>query len=381
MVQIVNVQVSQQVASTPSVLQKTGAFVTQGGTNTTQYTATFLTSLADLSAIVASNAAGLELQAMANTFFAQGTSQGVYVLEVGTDGSPTPAEGVATLSNYITNLAGTGAGTLDYKPRFYAYLVPAEWNTESTFRALVNEHSSPTSQMYFYVTTTISTYTSWEVLGAKGAFCVLQSESAPSTEFDAAAFFHVALSYSPNSSNLVSPMAWSYLYGVTAYTQLTATQQITLLNAGMNWVGTGAEGGISNKLVVGGQFMDVNVSNPQGGNPFNYWYAVDWLSINCELYLAAAVINGSNNPQSPLYYNQNGINRLRSTAQSVVDNGISFGMILSPATVQAVPFSTYVEENPSDYAIGHYNGLSLTFVPARGFQEITIYLTASNIPV
>lgn len=362
MVQIVNINVSQQVASAPSVLQQTGAFVTQGGTTTANNAATLLTSLADLADIINSNSAADELTAMATTFFAQGNNVSVYVLELG-EGSSS-----SDLGTYISDLAGTTG-----YPKFYSYLVPASWDTDSSFRTLTSTYAGNTAQTYFYVSSTISTYSAWTSLGNKSVFLVLPSPSAPSTEFSAAAFFHVSLAYDPNASNLVSPMAWSYLYGVTAYGSLNNSAQVTLLAAGCNWVGTGAEGGISNRLIVGGQFMDLN--------PFNYWYCVDWLSINVELSLAAAVINGSNNPTAPLYYNQNGINRLQGTAQAVVNNGISFGLILAPATVAAVPFTTYVEQNPSDYAIGQYNGLSLTFVPARGFQSITVYLTASNIPV
>jgi hypothetical protein len=184
--------------------------------------------------------------------------------------------------------------------------------------------------------------------------------------------FHATLNYAPSASNLVSPLEWTYLYGVTPYV-LTNTQQITLLAAGVNWVSTGAQGGISNSLIVNGVTMD--------NNPWNYWYSVDWLAINVAQSLAAEVINGSNNPQNPLYYNQAGINRLQTVAQSTVNNGISFGLILSPATVNATDFVTYTTENPGDYAIGKYAGLSCTFVPARGFSSITINLTASNIPV
>jgi hypothetical protein len=116
------------------------------------------------------------------------------------------------------------------------------------------------------------------------------------------------------------------------------------------------------------------------GNPFNYWYAIDWLVINVSLSLSAAVINGSNTPTNPLYYNQAGINILQKTAQATVNSGITYGMILSPATVTAVPFTTYIAENPGDYATGTYSGLACTFTPARGFTAITIALTATNIP-
>jgi hypothetical protein len=359
MPQIVTVNVSQLVASAPSRLQKTGALVTQGGTNTSANTVTLLTQASDFTAIKASTgSAATELQAQVNTFFAQGSTQAVYVLELG---SGTAAEGVTALTAYI--LAPT--------VQFYSYLVPLEWDTEATAPTLYSAHASPTSQVYFYVTTTTATYTTYADI--KSVFAVVASPSEPSTEFSTAAFLHATLSYSPSASNLVAPLAWQYLYGVTANTSLTNSQQAALLAAGVNWVGTGAEGGISNTLIVNGAFMDTKY--------FNYWYAIDWLAINVAQSLSAAVINGSNNPLNPLYYNQAGINRLQQTAQATVNSGIAFGMILSPAKVLATPFTTYVAEHPADYATGTYAGLSVTFVPARGFTAITINLVASNIPV
>ena len=428
---IVNVEVSQQVAPAPSKLQQTGAFISQGATTLTPGTTALLTQLSDLSSILtgsktidtitwstgvvtvtttaphgipsgdtipviisgctptgyngtfaatyvsstsftyplavnpgAISTKGVvtledvqELVAMNNTFFAQGQNLAVYVLELG---AGTPAQGVTALTTYLANPS----------IRFYSYLLPKTWDTESTMVALANQYNGTTAQTYFYVTTTLATYTAWD--GIKSVFAAVQSPSAPITEFSLSAMFRVTLAYNPNASNLAHPLAFSYIYGVTAYT-LTNTQQTTLKAAGVNWVGTGAEGGISNTIIFWGTFMDLS--------PFNYWYAVDWLAINVEIALANAIINGSNLPTNPLYYNQNGINTLQKVAQATVNNGIAFGMILSPAAVQAVSFITYVTQNPSDYATGTYNGLSVTFVPARGFTSITIYLTASNIPV
>ena len=428
---IVNVSVTQQVAPAPSTLQRTGAFISQGATTLEAGSTQLLTQLSDLTDILSGSTtistmvlvAGTvtvttatphgipsgetvqgiitgvtpiayngtyditstgastftytlagshgavtvqgvmtledvqELVAMATTFFAQGKLQAVYVLELGTGDA---ASGVIDLQSYINN------PTI----RFYSYLLPTSWDTEPTAWALANEYTSPTAQLYFYVTTTIATYSNWETY--KSVFATVQSPSAPVIEFSAAAIFYVTLSYNPNSSNLAHPLAFTFVYGVTAYV-LTNTLQTQLKAAGVNWIGTGAEGGISNKIIFWGSFMDLY--------PFNYWYSVDWTSINVELSLANAIINGSNNFTNPLYYNQAGINTLQKVAQATVNNGIAFGLILSPASVDAVPFVTYVEQNPSDYATGTYNGLSMTFVPLRGFEQITIYLTASNIPV
>ena len=296
---------------------------------------------------------------MVNTFFAQGSQTAVYVLELG---ATDVDAGVTDLTAYLLNPS----------VRFYSYLLPYNWDANANAVALFNQYTGTTAQTYFYVSTTLATYAGWE--GIKSVFAILPNPAAPAIEFSAAAIFQVTLTYNPNASNLAHPLEYSYVYGVTSYTSaLTNTQQTQLLAAGMNWIGTGAQGGISNTLIEGGTFADIK--------PFNYWYSTDWTAINVQIALSAAIINGSNLPTNPLYYNQAGINTLQKVAQATVNNGISFGLILSPATVAAVTFVTYVAQNPGDYATGTYNGLSLTFVPLRGFSSITIYLTASNIPV
>ena len=432
---IVTVNVSQQVASAPSQLQKTGALISTGGTNLAANSSSFLTSAADLAALLAAPlalsslswaggvvtataAAALpyavsdtvdltiagatpagyngeftctitgantftyplasdpgmetvpgtwlpgsvsELQQMVNTFFAQASAaQGVYVLELGPTG---PVEAITALAAYI---ATPPAGAV----RFYSFLTPRSFDGQTSFVTLAGLHDSPTSELYFFVTTTLANLSTYA--NKKSVYAVLENPAVPETEFSAAAFLFVALNYAPSSANLVAPNEWSYLYGVTAY-PLTNAQATTAKAAGGNWVGTGAEGGISNTLIVGGQTMDLH--------PFNYWYSVDWLQINAAQALAAAVINGSNTPTNPLYYNQAGINVLQKVTQTVVNNGISFGLILPPAPVTAVPFSTYIKQNPNDYAIGKYAGLACTFAPARGFDSIVLNLTATNIPV
>ena len=403
---IVNVVVTQQVASAPNTLQQTGAFVSQGGTTLAAGSTQLLTQLSDLTSILrTSNAiasaswatgtvtlttttahniptgdtiqgviAGItvsgslvngyngtfavtstgantltyavasnpgtavttsafftvedvsELVAMTTTFFSQGSTVPVYVLELGID---TVANGVTALEAYIAN------PTI----KFYSYLLPKAWDVTAA-QTMAKQYTGTTASVYFYVSSTLATYSGWA--GIKSALVTLPSPSAPSTEFSAAAIFWASLAYNPSTSNLAHPFEYTYVYAVTPYV-LTNTQQTTLLAAGVNWIGTGAQGGISNTLIIGGTYMDLN--------PFNYWYCVDWLAINVSQALAAAIINGSNLPTNPLYYNQAGINTLQKVAQATVNNGISFGLILSPATVQAVPFTTcllYTSPSPRD---------------------------------
>lgn len=430
---IVDVVVSQQVAPAPNLLQQTGAFISQGGTTTTPGTLTLLTQESDLTGILrsplaitsiswassvvtvvtaaahgipasttlrgtisgaipsgydgtfactyvsstsftyplASNpgsetttgvfelAAVGELAAMGNTFFAQGATQAVYVMELGPG---TPAAGVTALAAYI----------LSPTTQFYRYLLPVEWDTESTAVTLAKQYDGTTAKLYFHVTTTVATYSSWTMQPIKSAYLTRQSPSAPSAEFSAAADFYQQLATSPGPVSLVAPLAFRYVSGVTPSSDLTQSQITTLTAAGLNWIGTGAEGGISNTLIVNGQYGDLN--------PFNYWYAVDWTQVQCDLNLSNYIINGSNSPTNPVYYDQPGINGGQKVLQQTINNGIAFGMLNAGATVTAVPFSTYVAENPGDYAIGKYAGYAVTIVPKRGFKKIIFYITASNLP-
>ena len=433
---IVTVNVSQLVAPAPSTLQRTGAFISQGGTTLSSQHTALLTQASDLTPLLSAalsvtsiswsagvatvttaephgittsdtflttiagatttayngtylaTATGLdtftyplasdggttpatgtitytprnvaELVAMATTFFAQGNATPVYVLELG---AGEPAAGVTALTTYI------GAPQIvNKKPLiFYGFLLPSSWADESTAVALANAHTSLTSKMYFWVTGTVSNYSAW--LGIKSVIFEVQALDAPTTEFSLAAAFQNRLSLNPTNTNRLTPTNCQYLYGVTAY-GVTLAQAATLKAAFVNWVDTGAEGGISNTIFRWGTTMD--------GHDFSYWYAVDWMQINYQLLLANAIIAGANNPQNPLVYNQQGINALQATAQGVTNNGIAFGVINNATPVSAIPFTTYTAANPSDYAAGIYNGLAEVAVPQTGFDSITFNLTVSD---
>lgn len=221
------------------------------------------------------------------------------------------------------------------------------------------------------------------------------SSGVNSTEFSHAADFFVALNYNPNGLSQVTPFEYSYLYGVTPFPTRNMSALLTTIKAAnVSYVGTGAEGGISNTILVGGNTLD--------GNSFNIWYAIDWVVINTNLQISNAVINGSNNPANPLYYNQDGINQLQLVAANVMTQGVSYGLVVFPpvqteltgsafaaainagtyngfSPVNAVPFLAYAAANPSAYKIGQYGGIAISFVPQRGFDKIVVNINASEI--
>jgi hypothetical protein len=440
---IVTINVSQTQAPLPSTLQQTGALISQGGTSLVSGTYQLLTQLSDLTAITAtslsivtatwttnvatyttsiphgfttgdtiklttlgftpagynlvnttatitgasaftmpitSNPGSMtvagsytpadvaELTAMATTFFAQGSTTSVYVLELG---AGSPADGVQTLNTFIMNNPAT----------FYAYLMPRGWAGETTFVTFASNFAAPTKMTYFFVTMTTGNYGNWTVTPLKCVFSLVEAPTVAAaaltgtaTEFSLAAAFYKWLNYLPSPINQVTPMAFSYQYGVTAYPPVGNQALFTSLKTyGVNYIDTGAEGGITNTILKWGTTMDVREAT--------YWYSVDWVQINIHLALANEIINGSNNPINPLYYDQQGVDRLTARAQATMNEAITDGLALSPATVVAVPFYFYVTNNPSDYRTGTYNGLAVTYTPKRGFTSITFNINVTDFIV
>jgi hypothetical protein len=454
---IVTVNVTQTIAPTPSVLQQTGAIVSQGGTTTAQGTKTLLTQASDLTPILrvplalsgltfstgvvtATTAAphgyttgavfritiagelpagyngtflctitgpstftyamaidpgpetqtgtyvpqhATELYNAVTTFFAQGAATAVYVLEVGLGQD---SDGIAYLTTWIED---------NSTPQFfYSYLVPKSWGNGDTsdFTTLLASYENTTAKTYFFVTTDADSYT--DFADKKCVVAMIESPDAPNTEFSLASVFYVTLHYNPSTTNKVTPLSFAYVFGVTPYPSPGNGPLFTALKAaGVNWISNGAEGGISNTMVVWGTTMDVR--------PFNYWYSVDWTQINIDLDLSNAIINGSNDPINPLYFNQNGIDRLQNVAANTLSRGVTFGMILGRVTqvaldgpdflvalddddfagqtvINAVPFIPYNLENPSDYKIGRYSGFSVVMTPLRGFDQIVFNVNVTD---
>src|SRR6185312_1598044 len=186
-----------------------------------------------------------ELLAMATTFFAQGSTQAVSVLEIG---EGTAAEGVT----YMTTFLATNPNA------FYSYLVPRYWADESTYLTFVANFESPTSKVYFFTTMTTGNYTSFTP-AMKCVVGLVEAPTIPVTEFSLAAMFYVTLNYNPSSTNKITPTAFSYLFGVTSYPLAGNGALLTALAAaGVNYVGTGSEGGISTAVLFYGTTMDSN---------------------------------------------------------------------------------------------------------------------------
>lgn len=292
---------------------------------------------------------GENLVTAVNTFFAQGNSVGTYLLELGVQ------------KNVSAEIAALKAYMEDPLKRFYAFLVPQPWDGNAEFITLAKLYTANEAMQYFFVLTKTPDDTNYvsPYAGIK-SIIAMADDTYPVTNAAAAAMWNY-VSASPSEINKVPPMAFRYLQAVNAH-KGKGSILTTMTKQNINYVDTGAEGGISNTILVKGVTSD--------GNDMTYWYSVDWVQINVDMQLANTVINGSNNPINPLYYNQDGIDRLQQVAQGVFNTGVSYGLVNGQPVVDAVPFRQYTKTNPNDYGIGRYAGLSAVYTPMRGFTEI-----------
>jgi hypothetical protein len=357
---IVVVEATVTVAPAPSVYQQSGALVSVGGTTLTENTYQYCSSLSAVQALLSVTGNYVEVGNMATSFFAQqsitGATIGVYVLELGTQGSGSAA--ITALDNWDTANPSV----------FYSYLIPATWDAEgSQLNTWAETFASPSGKKYVFPTTTEATISAYA--NTKSLITTVPSPTAASTEFQAAGAFYQWLVNNPSAGTPVPPMGFRYLYGFTPWPTVnngTTIQEI--LTAYGNIVLTGAEGGITNSCLFEGTTMD--------GQQAGFWYAADWLQIQAKLQLANAIINASNS-LNPIYYNQAGINRLLTIIQDICNDGISYGLFLS-AVPAAIPFATYVAANPGQYDEGIYNGFSCQATPQTGFLQIQFSVNFSS---
>lgn len=322
------------------------------------------------------------LQLAVTDFFAQGTSKGVYVLELGPSDAST---GPTALGTFIAVNATSQV--------FYVYLIPKTWDGSANFIALANQFNTDTSKTYFWTTTTTGTYSAYA--GIKSIQTWVEAPGVYLTEFDAAEAFQAFLSYAPSSTNQLTPFAYKYLNDATPYPVLGNSALLaTLTSANVNYVATAAEGGFpTQSMVSAGTLMD--------GNDASWWYAIDNLAINAQQTAANVVIQGSNNSLAPLWYSQAGINTLQDSEYQLLVNSVAYALSQGSVTrtsldqqtfvnnlndgdyvgqnvINAVPYITYITQNPSLYAANTYGGITIAFWAPQFFRHILIAVLVSN---
>lgn len=455
---IVQLNVSETVAPTPNRLQGTAAIVSMGGTTIPAGTTQLISSSADLAnyLIPAYDISALSWSAGVVTLVTT-NPHGIPVGDTTTivvDGStPTAYNGTFTATGVDSTTlhyalasdpgSSTVQGTVEVGPQVFLQAADATWwaqgngftgyyvyetgtaviadvidsvqtylaanpqviynwgflpgvdSDHTDLKAFLLLHNALTSLIKFYLPVTSSTYTLWDAEDTlRNTLIFVQSPDAnPKTELDSISFMQYMTSFTPSPTNKLPPSQYTYLDAVTAYAPLTQSTINTFLAGNVNFVATGAEGGISNTILVAGKNLN--------GTPQNVAYSIDWQQIQLNEAISNAVINGSNNPEAPLYYNQDGINFLQQVAGTVatraIQSGLALGQLiltqLDPVTfasnvqkglyagnyvINADPFADYVATNPADYANQLYGGFAAAYTPQYGFETIVFNLNVTQ---
>lgn len=263
-------------------------------------------------------------------------------------------------------------------------------------KVFFDKYNTLTSLIKFYVTIDNANYSDWDshiTDPYKNVFVMAQQmNSSTVNQVCAISYAAFITNIKPTPSNKLPSSSYAYLWNVDVNTASNSDMQ-NFISANVNFAASGAEGGISNVILVYGNNLD--------GTPQNVAYSIDWQQIQLDLSISNAIINGSNSQINPLYYNQDGINRLQAVAGATAARGISTGLAigrvilvqLTPEeftsklssgeyagnyVINAVPFATYTAQNPSDYAQGLYGGFQASFVPQYGFKRIVFNLEATQ---
>lgn len=156
---IVNLVTNLITSPAPTTMQQSGALISLGGTTITVGTYQFVGSLAEGTGILSTSGNNAELLNMLTTYFAQGSSVGVFILELGV--ATTPTEGVALLNTWMT----------DNPNIFYAYEVPAAWDTSPApaVPALTSTAGGSLPAATYYVKTTYVNSDGYESLASQEA--------------------------------------------------------------------------------------------------------------------------------------------------------------------------------------------------------------------
>lgn len=276
--QIVTVNVSVVAAPQPSLLQNTGAAISQGATLLAPGSSSFLTQLADLTPILAGSKALSSLTWLAGTVTATtATAHGftvgdtlpitiVGVTPAGYNGTFTATvtsgtqftyslasnpgsetvpgqytpEDVAELYAMCTTFFAQGAGQglwvlelgagnasdgvtaltayLTANPgQFYAFLVPRYWDSNASFLTMIANYEANNSQLYFFVTTTLQNYGNYKA-AMKDVWTMIESPALGSWQANAitaASYAGGQITFTTTANHGVAVGQWFQIAGMT----------------------------------------------------------------------------------------------------------------------------------------------------------------------
>ena len=348
-----------------------------------------------------------ELVAMNTTFFAQGSNQSVYVLELGPGNA---SDGIAYLTAWIAANPGT----------FYSYLVPRMWAYASSFLTLVAAFEALTAKTYFFTTMALNNYQDFTPL-MKSVVGMVEAPATgawPSNTITAASWSANEVTFTTNSNHGIAVGQWFQISGMTpsgyngwfnaalgttgetliaylaadpgaesalgtliantyAFAGIPATEfsLAAAFYVSLNYAPTSTnqvppfsfsylydvtpfptQGNSSLLATLKAANVNVVATGAEGGIStaiLKWGTTMDGNSFNFWYAFDWAQITGDqavanavitgSNSQPPLYYNQFGINALQAVLASTMSNGVSYGLVLGQVIQTELDPATFAQ--------------------------------------
>lgn len=269
---------------------------------------------------------------------------------------------------------------VDSNEQHYVYALPSGFYNDASTAALTNKYVGTNSKQYF----ALEIPSDWETNnklslyeGQKSVWAFYNNVANSSVSVLGAVLGKFASSSFDISSSLkASPINYKLLSGFS-YTELINSQQRTLINSNVTYISSKA----NNTLIMNGRTMD--------SRPIDYWYQWDLTAFNIEQAITQLILNGVNNPNYAIRYNQDGIDTISASIVARLNTMINFGCVTefgatyNSATdeltnigyIYATDYYTYIAAEPENYQNEIYGGISFYIRIGRYIRQVVLNVT------
>lgn len=269
----------------------------------------------------------------------------------------------------------------DGRQRIYIYALPKQLYYYGGTGKLCQAYSEPSSAIYFAIEVDKD-----EALGASSKFkqfegiksvIAIYNNGIDGYSFAGAVLGRfVSALFDLSASNPATPVNYKAINGF-AFTMLSRSKEAELIENSVTFAGEL----VGNTVIYNGRTQD--------SRPFDYWYQWDIVAFNLQEAIVSILLQGVNNPNQVIKYDQNGIDTLNAAIKSRLSKMIDYGCItefcagLDPATgasiesgyIKAESFSDYVAANPDKYAMEIYDGFSFYLRIGKYIRQLILNIS------
>lgn len=300
-------------------------------------------------------------------YTAEGYSQ--YLITIGSYAKDFSAK-IASLKDFIDN------GNF----RNYVYALPSAFYIDTATAGFTKGYIDPNSKQYFAIELP-SDYKSGSQFsaygGQKSVWAIYDNGVGTGNNAVGAVLGRFAsASFDISASLKASPMNYKTLSGFN-FNELGSNIQRQLIQDSITYISSKA----NNTLLMNGRCMDTR--------PIDYWYQWDLTAFNIETAVTQLILNGVNNPNYAVRYNQNGIDTISACIVAKLNTMIDFGCVTefgatyNSATgdlenigyIYAMDYYGFIKAMPEQYQNEIYSGISFYIRVGRYVRQVVINAT------